>query len=88
MSFAANLPTFPTAKVSSMRYTAVESFIANVRYTAVESFIANVLKCKAFLIVKFKCISIAMYSLVMSPFLRIFIKAKKYQKCLNFANNY
>ena len=40
--------------------------VANVIFVPL---FANVLKCKAFVIVKFKCVSIAMYSLVMSPFL-------------------
>ena len=39
-------------------------------------FIADVLKCKARLKVKFKCISITMYYLVMSSFSRDLIKRK------------
>ena len=41
-----------------------------------KSFIANLLKCKALLKVKIKCVSIIVYSLVMSPFLRGFIKVE------------
>ena len=35
---------------------------------------ANVLKCKPLLKVKFKCVSVTMYSLVMSPYSCDFIK--------------
>ena len=41
-----------------------------------KSFIANVLKCKASLKAKFKCLCATMCSLVMSPFLRDFIKTE------------
>ena len=40
----------------------------------IKEFIANVLKCKARLKVKFKCVSITMHSLVMNPFSRDLIK--------------
>ena len=44
--------------------------------TAVKSFIADVLKCKARVKTKFKCVCITMCSLVMSPFSRDYIKTK------------
>ena len=52
-----------------------------------KSFIANVLKCKACLKTKFKCVYATMCSLVMSPFSRDYMKTEidqlKYQQCFN-----
>jgi len=51
-----------------------------------KSFIANVLKCKALLKTNFKCVCVTMCSLVMSLFLRDYIKTEtdlKYQQCFN-----
>ena len=51
----------------------------------------NVMKCKACLKVKFKCVSVIMYSLVMSlPSHVTFIKTEilKYQQCFNLVDNY
>ena len=47
-------------------------------YCCKKSFITNynVLKCKAILKVKFKCVSITMHSLVMSPFSYDLIKTE------------
>ena len=51
------------------------------------SFIANVLKCKARLKIKLKCVCVTMCSLVMSPFSRDYMKTEidklKYQQCFN-----
>ena len=52
-----------------------------------KSFIANMLKCKAHLNTKFKCVFVTMCFLVMSPFSRDYLKMEidqlKYQQCFN-----
>ena len=42
-----------------------------------KSFIANMLKCKARLKTKFKCVCVTMYSLEISPFSRDYMKKRK-----------
>ena len=53
--------------------------------TTLKSFITNAPKCKACLQTKFKCTSVTMHSLVMSPFSRDFINTDidklKYHQC-------
>ena len=52
-----------------------------------KSFIANILKRKAHLKTKFKCVCVTMCSLVMSTFSRDYMKTEidqiKYQQCFN-----